>query len=106
MGFGLILLKSNNNRIFLATVKFEINILNSSGDFELLEGGALTVSGNIRLLNESYSDYHLQHPVAVSEKMELNSEDFYKELRLRGYQYKDNFLGFIEANIDGNLVIF
>ncbi|XP_050427979.1 fatty acid synthase-like [Adelges cooleyi] len=83
------------------TVKFEINILNSSGDFELLEGGALTVSGNIRLLNESYSDYHLQHPVAVSEKMELNSEDFYKELRLRGYQYKDNFLGFIEANIDG-----
>lgn len=34
--------------------------------------------------------------------MELNSDDFYKELRLRGYQYKDAFLGFVEANGEGN----
>lgn len=37
----------------------------------------------------------------ISEKMDLNSDDFYKELRLRGYQYKDEFLGFVEANGEG-----
>ncbi|XP_050531344.1 fatty acid synthase-like [Daktulosphaira vitifoliae] len=83
-------------------VKFEINILNSSGDFELLEGGSLTVSGNIRLSNESTYENKLQHISSVSEKMDLKPDDFYKELRLRGYQYKDDFLGFIEANIEGS----
>lgn len=33
--------------------------------------------------------------------MDLNPDDFYKELRLRGYQYKDDFLGFVEANGEG-----
>jgi len=36
--------------------------------------------------------------------MELNSDDFYKELRLRGYQYKDAFLGFVEANSEGRII--
>jgi fatty acid synthase, animal type len=36
--------------------------------------------------------------------MELNSEDFYKELRLRGYQYKDAFLGFVESNNEGKII--
>lgn len=38
----------------------------------------------------------------VSEQMILKPDDFYKELRLRGYQYKDAFLGFVEANGEGN----
>lgn len=37
----------------------------------------------------------------ISEEMEIYPDDFFKELRLRGYQYKDAFLGFVEANIDG-----
>lgn len=36
-----------------------------------------------------------------SENMDLSPDDFYKELRLRGYQYRDAFLGFIEANNEG-----
>jgi len=89
--------------IYLGTVKFNINVFHGSGDFELLEGGSLTVSGCIKLLNESSSENQMEHLTTISEQMDLNSDDFYKELRLRGYQYKDEFLGFVEANGEGKL---
>lgn len=102
--------KSQNNYLsikfkfsfwYVGSVKFNINILNGSGDFELLEGGSLTVSGNIRLFTENIVENQIEHLSIISEKMEIYPDDFYKELRLRGYQYKDEFLGFVEANSDG-----
>lgn len=87
--------------MFIDTVKFNINILNGSGDFELLEGGSLTVSGSISLFTESITENKIDHLTSISENMDLNPDDFYKELRLRGYQYKDEFLGFVEANGEG-----
>jgi len=56
------------------------------------------------LLNELSAANQMEHLTTVSEKMDLNPDDFYKELRLRGYQYKDAFLGFVEANGDGNIL--
>jgi len=82
---------------------FNINILNGSGEFELLEGGSITVSGCVKLLTESSAENQMEHLTAISEQMDLNSDDFYKELRLRGYQYKDEFLGFLKANGEGKL---
>jgi len=87
--------------VYLGTVKFNINIFHGSGEFELLEGGAITVSGCIKLLTEQYGENKMEHLTTISEQMDLNSDDFYKELRLRGYQYKDEFLGFVEANSEG-----
>eukprot|EP00102_Acyrthosiphon_pisum_P027204 XP_016664414.1 PREDICTED: fatty acid synthase [Acyrthosiphon pisum] len=84
------------------SVLFNINILNGSGEFELLEGGSLTVSGCVKLLNESSEENQMEHLTTISEQMDLNSDDFYKELRLRGYQYKDEFLGFVKANKEGS----
>jgi len=46
-------------------------------------------------------DNQIEHLTMISETMDLNPDDFYKELRLRGYQYKDAFLGFVEANGEG-----
>lgn len=82
-------------------MKFNINILNGSGEFELLEGGSLTVSGSIKLFTENTAENQIEHLTMVSEKMDLNPDDFYKELRLRGYQYKDAFLGFFGSNGEG-----
>lgn len=90
------------NGFFLGTVKFSINILKESGIFELLEGGSLAFSGSIKLLTEKLAKSKIKHMTMISEEMDLNSDDFYKELRLRGYQYKDAFLGFVEANGEGN----
>ncbi|VVC37697.1 Acyl transferase/acyl hydrolase/lysophospholipase,Acyl transferase,GroES- [Cinara cedri] len=85
-----------------SSVKFNINILNGSSEFELLEGNSLTVSGSINLYNENIREYQNEHLTIISEKMDLNPDDFYKELRLRGYQHKDDFLGFVEANCEGS----
>lgn len=87
-------------------VKFNVNILNGSGDFELTEGGSLTVSGRVAAYDENaVDDYRLEHhhptTTATSDKWDLDADDFYKELRLRGYQYKDAFLGFVGADGDG-----
>ncbi|XP_050064418.1 fatty acid synthase-like [Aphis gossypii] len=84
------------------SIQFSINILNESGEFELLEGGSLTVSGRVKLLAQNSEENQIEHLATISEQMELNSDDFYKELRLRGYQYKDAFLGFVEANSEGS----
>lgn len=72
-----------------------------SGNFEILVEESLTVSGSISLFTKNITDYQIEHPTIISEEITLNFDDFYKELRLRGYQYKDAFLGFVEANIGG-----
>lgn len=90
--------------LYLGTVKFNINILNGSGNFELSENGSLTVSGSINLYTENIIENQIEHLTMISEKVDLNPEDFYKELRLRGYQYKDAFLGFVEANGEGKIL--
>lgn len=87
--------------MYLDTVKFNINILNGSGEFELLEAGSLTVSGRVKLFTESTVENQFEHHSIISEQMDLNPDDFYKELRLRGYQYNGAFLGFVEANCEG-----
>ncbi|XP_026810325.1 fatty acid synthase-like [Rhopalosiphum maidis] len=84
------------------TVKFEIIIFYATGQFELLEGKALTVSGRVKLFTKHFEENQLDQLKTNSEQMELKSDDFYKELRLRGYQYKDAFLGFVEANSEGS----
>jgi len=86
------------------TIKFDINIFHGSGEFELLEGGTLTVIGGIKILTPNSDENQIEHLATISEQMELNSDDFYKELRLRGYQYKDEFLGFVEANSEGKII--
>jgi len=96
--------KMNMNILYLGTVKFNIDILNGTGNFELLEGGgSLTFSGSINLYTEDIAENQIEHLTMISEKMDLNPDDFYKELRLRGYQYKDVFLGFVEANSEGKI---
>lgn len=67
-------------------------------------GGSLTFSGSINLYTENMAENQIEHLTMISEKMDLNPDDFYKELRLRGYQYKDAFLGFVEANGEGKIV--
>lgn len=101
--------KTKKPFVFCAgSVKFSVNILNGSGDFELMEGGSLTVSGRVAAYDENAVDhYRLEHhhptttAAAMSDKWDLDADDFYKELRLRGYQYKDAFLGFVGADGDG-----
>lgn len=62
------------------------------------------MSGNVDLYTENFAENQIEHSTTISEQMDLNPDDFYKELRLRGYQYKDEFLGFVEGNGEGKIV--
>lgn len=78
-------------------VKFSITILEGSGNFEICEAGTIAVSGNIRVSEDIERDQlKLSPPVLPSvdkETLPLDTKDVYKELRLRGYEYRGIFQG-------------
>ncbi|XP_039308272.1 fatty acid synthase [Solenopsis invicta] len=81
------------------TVKFSITIFEGTGDFEICEAGTIVVSGNVHASEAIEKDQlKLQPPPIPStdadgDILPLNAKDIYKELRLRGYEYRDIFQG-------------
>lgn len=78
------------------SVKFLINIFDGSGEFEICEGGSVTVTGKIRLPDDIEKE-QLNLPALTTQDesalIELNTKDIYKDLRLRGYDYSGIFQG-------------
>ncbi|XP_049273436.1 fatty acid synthase-like [Rhipicephalus sanguineus] len=87
-------------------VKFLVNVMRASGEFEVCEGGVLVASGRIRVAEEGDNFSDPEPPLCPSVKSlaicQLNSEDIYKEFRLRGFQYSGRFQGIVEADLDNN----
>ena len=80
-------------------IEFTIMIQPGSGCFEISEGATALVTGVIRQIeNHKLSDLPEQES---AESPLLNSKDFYKELRLRGYHYNGAFKSVTEARGDG-----
>ncbi|XP_065215656.1 fatty acid synthase-like [Planococcus citri] len=76
-------------------VKFLVTITPVRKHFEVSENGQILASGTVRLpenVDKEMIDVK-QDDVTVSDcdDIYLNTNDFYKELRLRGYQYKGSF---------------
>lgn len=78
-------------------VRFLVNILEGSGDFTVCEGGAVLVSGKVRLPEDAAAErLPLEEPAAAADEpglLPLAADDIYKELRLRGYNYAGAFRG-------------
>lgn len=88
-------------------VQFAINIFDGSGDFELMEGGSVTVSGRVRLA-EGVEREQLSLPpptVNKADLLDLGKADIYKDLRLRGYDYRGVFCGILQADNKGKLAL-
>lgn len=80
-------------------VRFLVSILSGSGNFELSEGGAIVVTGKIREIEEDREERLSLTPYKDDRDLPpLVSEDIYKELRLRGYDYADRFRGILSAD--------
>ncbi|XP_037515436.1 fatty acid synthase [Rhipicephalus sanguineus] len=99
------------------TVRYLVNIMRASGEFEISEGGVVVASGTIRPAeqNERIIDAVSLTSPTDTLTYELDAEDVYKELRLRGYEYHGLFMGILKAGIqkpyakikwDGNWVSF
>lgn len=72
-------------------VKFSVNILNGSGDFEINEGGSVAVSGRI-YVPEDVTKEQLDLPLPPTTKttqdiLSLQLPDVYKDLRYFSYCY-------------------
>lgn len=80
-----------------------------SGNFEVVEGGAAIVTGRLYVpedINKEmvYLDAP-EIPETGPELLELKGKDIYKELRLRGYQYKGLFRSLMSSDNTGRVVI-
>ncbi|XP_077551457.1 fatty acid synthase-like [Haemaphysalis longicornis] len=82
------------------------NVLHTSGEFEVSESGSLLATGRIRLLDESDRLGHQELPVVppFDANYELSSEDLYKELNLRGYNYEGAFKSLLAGSAKGTSV--
>lgn len=74
-----------------------------SGRFEIVEGGAELISGCIKVADNEKSA-NVEKPCLGFPQ--LDKKDFYKELRLRGYQYFDKFKRVQSATIGSGKIIW
>ncbi|KAK5643465.1 hypothetical protein RI129_007310 [Pyrocoelia pectoralis] len=77
-------------------VQFLINIFEGSSEFEICESGSVAVSGKIFVPEDVTQEFiDLPPPTVKSESdlISLTTDDFYKVLRLRGYDYDGIFKG-------------
>jgi len=83
-------------------VNFLINIFEGTGNFEICEGGSVAVTGKIYVPDDIDTEQlELPEPYVDENSLPLKSGDIYKDLGLRGYDYKGVFRGVKEADNRG-----
>ncbi|KAK8774423.1 hypothetical protein V5799_011046 [Amblyomma americanum] len=83
------------------SVRFKVNLMPASGEFEVCESGSAVARGRIRLAEEGERVLDKEPPEAPedSEAYDLDGADVYKELRLRGYEYYGSFQAILKAGV-------
>lgn len=81
-------------------INFKIMIHSGTGRFEISEAHVPIVTGYVAELEETAELTELPF-LTRSDYPMLDQKDFYKELRLRGYQYSDSFRSVYQARGDG-----
>lgn len=86
-------------------MRFLINVLDGSGRFEVCEGGSVAVTGTVRLVENPAAERlpagDLEPDADAAPGSALDTDDIYKELRLRGYRYGGAFRGIRAADARG-----
>ena len=79
-----------------------------TGNFEVVEGGVAVVTGTVQVPdNVSHERESLEffEPQTNDNLLELSSQDIYKELRLRGYNYHGDFCGLVSLDSSGEFLV-
>lgn len=85
-----------------ADIQLTVMVNYGSGSFEVSEGSTAIVSGVIRELDDNSGGLTELEPLENYNYTMLNREDFYKEMRLRGYIYQGVFQSVLEVRCDGS----
>lgn len=94
----------NNFYDFLSCVgdvHFSVKIFDKSGDFEICEGGSVVTNGRISVIDYIDLDQLAAELPTIevgNYELPLKREDIYKDLGLRGYDYKGVFKGVKESD--------
>ncbi|XP_044732180.1 fatty acid synthase-like [Chrysoperla carnea] len=87
------------------TLTFGMMIQKGTGNFEILESDSVVVTGRLKRLPHNSKELlklpEVKPIVNDTDKLPLNSRDIYKELRLRGYNYQNEFKGIISTDNSG-----
>lgn len=83
-------------------VELKVVIHYGNGSFEVSEGSTSVVTGFVREVNDNNAILTDFPQTSNSTYTLLNQDDFYKELRLRGYHYKGEFQSVTNARSDGS----
>ncbi|KAM3963796.1 fatty acid synthase-like [Aphomia sociella] len=85
-------------------LEFIIMIQKGSGNFEIVESGASIVTGRIYAKKNVGQNFRVLPALPEASGPNIKhmlTKDFYKELRLRGYQYSGFFRGVLGCNVEG-----
>ncbi|CAH0760904.1 unnamed protein product [Diatraea saccharalis] len=76
-------------------LRFMVTVLEGTGEFNVCEGGAAVVTGQVRIAEHPEREFLGSTPTSppAAESIPLLEDDLYKELRLRGYDYNGMFRG-------------
>lgn len=90
--------------IVTALTTLDVNLLPNTGGFEIVEGEKIVVTGKIRCgdAGSTLTKYEELDEHEGTTPITLLKDDFYKDLRLRGYDYENEFRGVISATSDGD----
>lgn len=82
-------------------VKISISIELANGKFKVCEGTKVIASGSVKCIKDSNPMRDVQTFYNKKDLPILNSRDVYKEFRLRGYNFADQFKSIKNARMDG-----
>ncbi|GFS35551.1 fatty acid synthase [Nephila pilipes] len=84
-------------------VTFTVNFTYIGKRFEVSEGGSIVCTGCMYFPDETEKkSLSLCFQESDAKTLSLNSNDIYKELKLRGYEYGPNFQGIIGSDMEGS----
>ncbi|KAK8785380.1 hypothetical protein V5799_008255 [Amblyomma americanum] len=83
-------------------VRFLVNLIQATGEFVISEAGTVVCTGRIRMAaaGEKVLEKGPPGPPPETVVYELDAADFYKELRLRGYEYQGAFQGVLKTDLE------
>ena len=86
-------------------IHFHVAVHIATNVFEVIESESAVATGTVRVLEnvkKGFADiFPSNKAISNEDNLYLNNSDFYKELRLRGYQYKNSFRTIDRVNCEG-----
>ncbi|KAK0096040.1 hypothetical protein PV326_006670, partial [Microctonus aethiopoides] len=83
-------------------IELTVVIQKGTGRFEIVEGGVAVVTGYVQSTSKPHVEKMNPPLIKNNEEEEMTNKDFYKELRLRGYNYDGLFKGIKSATTSGS----